>query len=125
MRIEELNIGDWVQVDGVARQVWRVDGSGLVSLRLLANPVAMGVIKPIPLTSEILEKNGFEQLALSARRWENQALAIAAVRDNEKGCWIICEADLERRVFFEMCVENVHELQHTLRLVGVERDIEV
>lgn len=25
MRIEELSIGDWVQVDGVARQVWRVD----------------------------------------------------------------------------------------------------
>lgn len=131
MRIEELSIGDWVSYDECSDpvQILGMDSRNGECAVMTDSCYPSGVIgfienlRPIPLTPEILEKNGFEKLVLSDRRWENEELVIAAVREKEMGCWIICEADHNRRVCFEMCVENVHELQHIFRLVGVEREV--
>lgn len=63
MKTNELMIGDWVrctdpkpfkveQIDGVEEQVYGDDGFYVDTADL----------QPIPLTGEILEKNGFEEL---------------------------------------------------------------
>lgn len=141
MKIEELSVGDWVRAklakwdydspeETEPMRIVCIDNSepkqafvDMIGPGMVKHSALIDDLRPIPLTPEILEKNGFELLALNKRRWENQSLAIAAVRDNEKGCWIICEADLNRRVFFEMCVDNIHEFQHILRLLGVKKEV--
>ena len=121
MRIEELSIGDWVQVDGVARQVWRVDGSGLVALRLLANPIAMGVIKPIPLTPEILEKNGCLHTAENRILcdWFDGRITVRKYNNREWYELFVGSNQMKFKLMF------VHQLQHALRLAGIDKEIEV
>jgi hypothetical protein len=101
MKASELSIGDWVKVlnyywDG-SPYIGQVDGimkkHGTYYLRFgdaLSTEIDMCV--PIPLTPEILEKNGF-----------NGGL------DRIHHCHI----------------KYVHQLQHALRLAGVEKDVVV
>lgn len=76
-------------------------------------------IEPIPLTNEILEKNGFEyyhknfaslsydhQFKLEMEKWPDE--------NGLGGLWSI--TDLIK-------IRYVHELQHALRLCGIEKEI--
>lgn len=145
MKIEELSIGDWVcaklakwESDDADMtpplQVKRIDGIERHNLYVdLFNPANNTIehsafvedLIPIPLTPEILEKNGFAKLGLSERRWENEEMCIAAVRDTDGKYWVVCEADYNRITPFDMYVYSVHDMQHALRLAGIEKEIEV
>ena len=79
--------------------------------------VGYTLIKPIPLTSEILEKNGFEHewwwrlkgedfwLCQSGDEWRAYSNEDSDKRDNF--CWL----------------SSVHELQHCLRLLKIDKEI--
>lgn len=77
---------------------------------------------PIPLTPEILEKNGFESTsAPSERVWKRNGQEVWL--DNEgKNYW----ANIKNGEFyFEGYIEHAHELQNCLKLVGIDKDIEL
>lgn len=67
-------------------------------------------LRPIPLTPEILEKNGFLQ---NGESWWYHDFRI--VLSSSKGVSLIC--GVQKRFEF------VHQLQHALRLCGIEKEL--
>lgn len=73
---------------------------------------------PIPITVEFLEKHRLEQI--------NTDYYDLDVFEAEDGLWRVVYSNLERSVFDERVqVSSVHELQHFLRHVGIDKDIEI
>jgi len=76
-------------------------------------------IKPIPITPEILEKNGFERGEYSD--WINldDALVLEDGLDGKNAYWLLRGGAL-------VCPLNfVHELQHCLTLLGINKKLEL
>jgi len=90
------NIHDNVFLDGEDESVEVVYDDGVV---VLVDPCSL---EPIPLTPEILEKNGFSRNGLDI-----------AIFDRKGGDDFVGAANLE----------FVHELQNALRLCGIEYEI--
>lgn len=71
----------------------------------------------IPLTSEILEKNGFVYNDLPfVQAWEQFGLALYS---GGNGYRIGCGNNVA------LIVDSVHQLQHALRICGIEKEIEL
>lgn len=128
MRIEELSIGDWVRHTFYEENVpiARIDGD---SERVLAERGKLSIschlnhFEPIPLTSEILEKNGFvkngEYNEWNIGTWETPyLLGVSLERPAITIKWN------GSSIFIDQA-KNVHQLQHAFRLAGVEKEIEV
>ena len=111
-------IGDWVYVphNGSATHYGRVCGiyeREVVSTTLEKDSglTKASALNPIPLTREILEKNGWRYNdAPFVQGWEQYGITIINNR-------ITCGQNVS------MKVEFVHELQHALRLCGIEKEI--
>lgn len=152
MRPEELMIGDYAQVnrDGLCInkdtivEIREIDANntfnthiGSASCRPLddiqyENGIWCDDLSPIPLTTEILEKNGF--IKRYDYQWEYRDNSCAIVVNIAPQIEIDGEAlgtppinvNLEGALFdinitSDMCV---HELQHALRLCGIDKEIE-
>ena len=117
MNAKELMIGDLVclkddikcelplKVDGVITNDISLDGDGFLG-------GAEGLIRPIPITPEILEKNGWKETAY----WHEY-------KDGEN--IIQCRLPDMRGVINEIEInhfkcEYVHQYQHLLRLCGLD-----
>ena len=144
MKAKDLMIGDWVAVHrpGDCHEQVRVKsviGNGTIEAKTSDGLVAIGesAVEPIPLTAEILEKNGFEELMS-----EGKGVAAMFGRKVERtGVWMYCIPDTfdsvsyvpERKLLHLKVMEGgiidlhnlqyVHELQHFLRLFGIEKEI--
>ena len=176
MRIEELSVGDWIAtesaqleikgddiatafVDKVKKPIQivsvlgaeqlvfgRIEGlDGFTTIYLKAEH-----IEPIPLTPEILEKNGFGRKKYTIDTAEAQEIEYDGYR------YILCQDRVQYDIilvdslggYFDLEIESshrdeagerilissrlsldyvefVHQLQHALRLAGVEKEIEV
>ena len=86
-------------------------------------------LKPIPLTPEILEKNGFE---LKGDGWlwcedkdveEQNYSFVQFRRDGEVR--VVEINHLNKAVTKFRNIQNVHELQHALKLCGIDKEIEL
>ena len=126
MTANELMIGDWVnynslnqrieEITDVDNQVY-VSGDGVVDIPEL---------NPIPLTREILEKNGFEgdrevQQFHFEENGEKYHFSLRQMYDKD---------DIPRGYsFFAFNVltilDYVHQLQHALRLCEINKEIEL
>lgn len=110
MQANELMIGDWVDsyLDGHPIQLTAYD------CYIIARGYNDG-IEPIPLTAEILEKNGFELDDLRGTRYDipgNDYYGISSYLDEDYNkCWTFCASGI-----FLFDIPFVHELQHALRL---------
>lgn len=124
MKKEELMIGDWVSVLGIPMRIAEL---GIVRAGLLDEKEEMyynsyAIIEPIPLTAEILKKNKYDYND-SLHEWATDSFCIefGHVLSNEEQpdhffIWVSdCEVELN----------YVHELQHALRLCGIEKEIEI
>lgn len=129
----ELMIGDWVctEHDSTPRQIdWiRTGEVGLFWNKVVTPPYLV----PIPLTPEILEKNGFEMVS---KRDDNAGTMeryfyprIGYVYRFSNGEW---EVDLigygrgfSGAAKYRGVIKYVHELQHALRLCGIDKSIEL
>ena len=127
MKATDLMIGDWVclkddtkselplKVDGVLTDDISLEGEGFLG-------GVDGLIRPIPLTPEILEKNGFGFVKSSDRdtvwngQWIYEDLELGTCCLNRKGNWpcFINMNDLNIKC------EYVHQLQHALRLCKLD-----
>ena len=75
--------------------------------------ISVEKIEPIPLTAEILEKNGF---VVEPEYCYDNPLQYCEIID---GLWI----SISGEKYFEGKLEYVHELQHALRLCGIDKEI--
>ena len=137
MKVEELMIGDWVRFpignDKIVDLPY-VEGKGIcASFAASATlfPVKVEELKPIPLSKEILEKNGFkswehgyifkERIGIGGQT--TSATSPIEIIIYEGGHSVIMNPHDGRE--FQGSIDNVHELQHALRLCGIEKEIMV
>ena len=133
---KDLMIGDWVclpsimSADKYQVEVLEIQDDCIKSYvggkKMM---VRFKYIEPIPLTPEILEKNGFEDIGDDTYQLE------------ENPCWFWvdffrhnygCEYDTSTYEYEDSehrlklyGIPSVHELQHALRLCGIEKEIEL
>lgn len=127
MRTANLMIGDWVSLfqgnpDGSSCnvQVTFVGEYGEVGIEGCEEYTSAncGLLFPIPLTVEFLEKNGLEKI--------NTDYYDLDVYEENDGLWRVVYSNLECSGFDEsVLVSSVHVLQHFLRHVGIDKDIEI
>lgn len=133
MKANELMIGDWVNylILNISAKVEDIMSTGRLGIRFTDSNGKAGyihgiikeLVKPIPLTAEILEKNGFwSQHNVGYVMEEHENEIIYDLLDYKLRILKNREQILNLESFGDMCV---HELQHALRLVGVEKKIEL
>ena len=118
-------IGDWVWYDNQPHQIRQLgvfgenrDGDSYPAV-CVGKPNGIGFmlerneIDPIPLTPEILEKNGF---VVESGFCYGNPLKYCVLVD---GLWIYISGEN----YFEGNLEYVHQLQHAIRLCGIEKKI--
>ena len=144
MKANELMIGDYIFVkpSGMFIKVAAVHHKK-VAYHAVINKlewVRESLLEPIPLTQEILEKNGFEKSyssiltadgykKLPQYKYKN----MTQVQDICRNLITISYSDLEGGVYDIQCgigshiydLKYVHQLQHALRLCGIKKEIEL
>ncbi len=119
MKPTELMIGDWVLL--FDKYPAKVEAIGDTDAFLLDTDgvrwnVGYAFIKPIPLKQETLEKNGFyREDFYSALDYNGEYRVLC---DGHQVA-IFHKAHTE----IDIPIEGVHELQHALRLCGIEKEI--
>lgn len=130
MNIKELSVGDWVEVLIANKaRVCKVEGIRWNDiLRKYVVEVCNGAFRlqdyyilPIPLTPEILEKNGFVEICGDFVVTRNGFYINVEVQENRFGL----EVSADGHIIIACDVEFVHQLQHAFRLAGIEKEIEV
>ena len=151
MRIEELSIGDWVcaklakwerddadmtpplqikRINGIERHNLYVDLFNPTN-NTIEHSAFVGDLIPIPLTPEILEKNGFEfkHAGLEFDHYDltlENGMSLLLSFNRDEHYYLMYETKGERGMHQIDCpLGSVHQLQHALRLAGIEREIEV
>lgn len=151
MKANELMIGDWVLLcdmkvkilsinlycgeDSMGGHYFAIMGghcSAITVPQYADTNMWIDVLQPIPLTPEILEKN-FGKPAMCGTY--NQFDSYTLKRDGGKGAYIIRDTSrytvlnsyaitVADYAEIELCqVYYVHELQHALRLCGIDKEI--
>ena len=117
MRAKDLMIGDWVY-DIILQGYTKVEVLTLSGIKgtIHDNVWHEKTFEPIPLTPEILEKNGFgEQRFERMSVWSILGFSIELDFSTWKYYW--ANGDVE--------ISSVHELQHALRLCGITKEIQI
>lgn len=139
LNISDLSVGDWVMVNGKPRkisvlsEVW--NGTMLVGY-VDVNPNRLnGVfykpieqVKPIPITAEILEKNGWNSDGMYATLRIDEHLHLEYYFHEHRLRKYYCGVDEWQNhakvtdITFAAHCYSVHQLQHALRLAGGEKE---
>lgn len=130
LKISDLSVGDWVEYEGLHYPITFVgygeggDGSlvNLIRPDLSCFTCKISDIHPIPITAEILEKNGFvkngEYDEWNIGNWNDiPFIGISLSRQSMR------IKNLRTDIFLENKVVYVHQLQCALRLAGVDKKI--
>lgn len=142
LTIKDLMIGDWVVINNIPRQVTFIDDC--INYKIIAvgkHPDGGRIsyvgklseeVKPIPLTLEILEKNGFvankHVYPYPYYEYEVKEIKVKVEfafpqgnRTSYKKPWVCIDTEY---VYIEhLPCMFVHQLQHALRLCGIEKEI--
>lgn len=109
MKANELMIGDWVHYINPSNN--RVVGVG--------DFTAPEELEPIPLTAEILEKNGFVKVNSQRYDWGSPNGFYVNINPKKKIIHINGANGSNCNMYYIIVGFNVHELQHALRLCGL------
>ena len=123
MKVTDLMVGDWVNVNGLNLKVGAIhaDEIGVFDPDLKiywCSDDEFDRIDPIPLTEGILVKNGFDKDERS-RYYHEYILELE-----------LCDFDISWTnaggfKYEDIRLAYVHQLQHLLRLVGIEKEIKL
>lgn len=127
LKISDLSVGDWVEIDHedfgwLPAQINVCGDLGIGAYFKDIDPdeeydCTLSQARPIPITAEILEKNGFECIE------EDADTALYGT----PSCSIFhTKGTLRYRLDtpqVSVVCWNVHQLQHALRLAGVDKEI--
>lgn len=136
MKAQELMVGDWVCLvdpDTKKRTNTKITGSDLCG----GGVFCLQWFEPIPLTHEILEKNGFYNSGIGNKMLLNEDDGVEepryAIYVSLEFKTISCMSsfdELEKpgwrksnEVNMDICGPYVHELQHALKLCGIDKEI--
>ena len=128
MKANELMIGDWVQCtywhNPHILQVYELKRVSNDELKIVVVEDALPLvfqemyIEPIPLTAEVLEKNGWKYNPdIKAYEWQDKAFYISIIMDGKTRIYV------GNDYIFGMALGAVHELQHALRLCGIDKEM--
>lgn len=140
MKANELTIGDYVKFLGRVRKIKSIvrKDTGIEISFDGKNPVVVSLdeIEPVPLTPEILKKNGWKHEFDKTEYMVKYELA-----QEGKNCWMMWaikehNLDIQRQDeklnMYNLKVQRVcipcdyaHQLQHALRLCEIEKEIEL
>lgn len=122
MNTRELMIGDWYAFRG---HPYQCTASDIASLAECEEKGAPTDISEIPLTAEILEKNGFKKCD-GCDQWTLYEPSLYCI------LWSADEPYLEIASYTSLTgefnrigIQYIHELQHALRLCGIEKEITI
>ena len=119
MGLSELMIGDWVYRPDCYSKVKEIRENGIIGYDHLRGIISFEELEPIPLTPEILEKNGFvydSEDKLFEDIYPRISMLYAQYRLVENGG--INYGEMSE-------IKYVHQLQHALRLCGIDKEIEL
>lgn len=132
MKASELMIGDWVVYQGDTEYAnpIRIEGMDIHTRALITEDredVGFDGIDPIPLTAEILRKNGFEtECAKDSGFLLCDDFYDIFIYEWSDSIWVARYESTEMNIPFEQATMSyVHELQHFLRASGFEKEIEL
>lgn len=129
MKANELMIGDWVVLvdpDTKKREITRVHFGDL------SCGFTLGLFEPIPITPEILEKNGMKPFDIdkltdkgTAKWWhKNGDFFIKQYHFKHQNFKPTYSFGCHNHTLIEG-IEYIHELQHALKLCRIEKEIEL
>lgn len=126
MKASDLMIGDYVTVtpSGMLIQV-AATHKRKVAYHTCADKLSWvreGLLRPIPLTVEILEKNGIRRETdgkIFAEYFEEDDKGLLEISVDSESIWWTVEY-MENRI---LRFNYVHELQHALKLCRIEKEI--
>jgi hypothetical protein len=130
LKISELSVGDWVRYDnGVTpysiRSIVRTGNQECVVLKDNMYPDGITgfvkYLKPIPITAERLEKNGFERSTSEFIIYHTDKVWISYDKPSET--WSVTMYINDFTSNLHANILHIHQLQHTLRLAGVDKEI--
>lgn len=116
MRAEDLMIGDWYwwEAEGKKYPLQVTKDTFKLSDEDISN------FEPIPLTPEILEKNGLANDPYGCYFKEDEYMALEISVEREGIYWTI-----NYNEYGILKLKYVHQLQHALRLCGIDKEIEL
>ena len=132
LKISDLSVGDWVRWKGNISKVKAIDIWDRVLLRCdaLMPTVRYYDLEPIPITAEKLEKNGFNRpdKKVWADTWdwtnkEDTIVELSEYKDNYYMRIVQLIDGIQKDRTCGIALHYVHQLQHALRLAGVDKEI--
>lgn len=130
LKISDLSVGDWVGVRcGTKINAFKVEeirfNNAIHKYVAILNNKVFGLptteLHPIPITAEILEANGFvkngEYDEWNIGTWRTPYLLGVSLEQPAVTIKWNCSS------IFIAQAKNIHQLQHALRLAGVEKEI--
>lgn len=121
VKISDLSVGDWVEWMGERCKVDLPLLNTVFPHAKIYPAYTSATLQPIPITPEILEKNGFEVCDDAARLKLDRPHSLWLFKEKEG--WDLHLPSGEQHI--NLRIEHIHQLQHVLRLAGVEKEIEV
>lgn len=145
MKANELMIDDWVYRPDCYDQVKEISNNGIIGLDSLRGRIMFGELKSIPLTAEILEKNGFKNPTLNDPELINYVFKasfeykfplpnVEVLRVNyydgvEWDFYALLgerkSSDCGEQYEYVIIIKYVHELQHALHLCRIDKEITI
>ena len=139
MKAKDLMLGDWVVYDGDVEYInpIKIEGMDIATESLITSDrddVGFDGIQPIPITPEILKKNGFklkeegETYSEYVSVWDEiSIISFAFYKETLCGVDTLLECELGfagglNRIH-HCHIKYVHQLQHALRLCGIGKEI--
>lgn len=130
MNAKDLMIGDWVLHKGEIKIVISIPTEHKVALQYegqkygsIYDTTPVGEIAPVLLTPEILEANGFKEYIPGLNLM--YGLGGPYIASNEEGNqWVFGLVKKDESARFPLVkITFVHQLQHALKLCGIDKEI--
>lgn len=108
MEVKDLMIGDWVQVPSELNRYKRIRSTFAMD--------SAALYMPIPITAEILKKNGFKCDVHPNYIYDRYFTDEMSLLDFRNGYF---------KYDVTITLEYVHQLQHLLKLCNIDKEIEL
>ena len=135
LKISDLSVGDWVRDgNGIIAKVRGIENWSdgyILNVQTVSGSICTLSVTgalPIPITAEILEKNGFARGQRGSfyhylRLDKNRTLYIHASTNGWRAEITYDAAGILRTTHLVPDMNSVHVLQHALRLAGIDEEI--
>ena len=136
LKVQDLMVGDWLMFNDKPCQVKGLHNDDTVTLTGYRSMYYLIDAEPIPLTPEILEKNGFKLEYFISEYFTSECEHYIGIDDrvalnndkeymNSNNEWCV-HVDSETYCTIATCeLTYLHELQHILRLCKIDKEIVV